>query len=81
MRSELINYRNRHPHEANPANGVHTKKEVQRIQDLENMVRALYVKIEKQKKSIDKQAKKMIEKDKVRHQFVRSFVLNSFAAS
>merc|ERR1719421_2222996 len=56
VRSELINFRNRHPHEANPANGVHTKKEVQRIQDLENMVRALYVKIEKQKKSIDKQA-------------------------
>lgn len=39
VRSELINFRNRHPHEANPANGVHTPKEAKRIQDLENMVR------------------------------------------
>merc|ERR1712196_735777 len=64
VNKQLVNFRVRHPHPANPANGVHTPKEAKRIKDLENMVRQLYSKCDKHKKQCEKLVEKLHEKDK-----------------
>lgn len=64
VKKELVAFRQRYPHIANPTNGVHTPKEAQRVKELENMMRQLYNKCDEQKKQLEEYRKGSLKKDR-----------------